>query len=108
VPGRIEWCLLWAWRWGRVPFIAMPNIILQRQAVPELIGLACQPEKIAQELIRLLKDVSARDKMLRDYALIRQALGAELLTAPTERTAQIVEEMLSEATGRPQPERVAV
>jgi lipid-A-disaccharide synthase len=110
VPGRIEWCLLWAWRWRRIPFIAMPNIILQREAVPELMGLGCQPEKIAQELIRLLKDELARDKMLRDYARIRQALGAELPTPPTERTAQIVEEMLCEATGRPKPkpERVAV
>jgi lipid-A-disaccharide synthase len=106
VATRIEWCLLWAWR--RIPFIAMPNIILQREAVPELIGLNCQPEKIAQALIRLLKDEAARDNMLRDYALIRQALGSELLMPPTERTAQIVEEMLSEATGRVEPERVAV
>src|SRR6202045_3003896 len=52
--GRVEWCLLWAWR--RIPFIAMPNIILQREAVPELIGLNCQPEKIAHALIRLLTD----------------------------------------------------
>jgi lipid-A-disaccharide synthase len=106
VTTRIEWCLLWAWR--RIPFIAMPNIILQREAVPELIGLNCQPEKIAQALVRVLKDEAARDKMLRDYALIRQALGSELLMPPTERTAQIVEEMLSEATGRAEPERVAV
>jgi lipid-A-disaccharide synthase len=106
VAVRIEWCLLWAWR--RIPFIAMPNIILQREAVPELIGLNCQPEKIAQALVRVLKDEAARDKMLRDYALIRQALGSELLMPPTERTAQIVEEMLSEAAGRAEPERVAV
>ena len=106
VAGRIEWCLLWAWR--RIPFIAMPNIILQREAVPELIGLNCQPEKIAQALLRVLKDEAARDDMLRDYALIRQALGSELLMAPTERTAQIVEEMLSETMERVEPERVAV
>jgi lipid-A-disaccharide synthase len=106
VAVRIEWCLLWAWR--RIPFIAMPNIILQREAVPELIGPNCQPEKIAQGLIRILKDETRRSKMLRDYTLIRQALGSELLTPPTERTAQIAEEMLSEATARAEPERVAV
>jgi lipid-A-disaccharide synthase len=106
VATRIEWGLLWAWR--RIPFIAMPNIILQRETVPELIGLNCQPEKIAQALSRVLKDEAARDKMLRDYALIRQALGSELLMPATERTAQIVEEMLREATGRAEPERVAV
>src|SRR4051812_15011009 len=93
--GRIEWCLLWAWR--RIPFIAMPNIILQREAVPELIGLNCEPEKIASALIRILHNEVAREEMLRDYSLIRRALGSELMVAPTERTAQIAEEMLSEA-----------
>lgn len=95
IIGRIEWCLLWAWR--RIPFIAMPNIILQREAVPELIGLDCEPEKIASALIRVLHNEAAREKILRDYTLIRKALGSELLMAPTERTAQIAEEMLSEA-----------
>lgn len=106
VVSRIEWCLLWAWR--RIPFFAMPNVILQRKAVPELIGLDCQPEKIAQALIRLLNDQAARDEMLRDYSLVRQALGSELPFPPSERTAQIVAEMLSEARGRTEPERVAV
>ena len=106
IPSRLEWCLLWAWR--HVPFIAMPNIILQREAVPELIGLNCQPEKIARALVHLLKDKAARNRMLRDYGLIRQALGSESPTAPTERTAQIVEEMLREAARPVEAERVAV
>ncbi len=92
--GRLEWCLLWAWR--RIPFIAMPNIILQREAVPELIGLKCAPGKIATALTRVLHNEAAREEMLRDYSLIRKALGSELSVTPTERTAQIVEEMLIE------------
>lgn len=92
--GRIEWCLLWAWR--RIPFIAMPNIILQREAVPELIGLNCRAEKIADAVNRLLKNKDARDQVLQDYELVRQALGSQLPTSPTERTAAIVEEMLNE------------
>lgn len=115
VIGRIEWCLLWAWR--RIPFIAMPNIILQREAVPELIGLHCRPEKIANALIRILKDRSVHDKIVQDYSLVRQALGSDLAVAPTERTAAIVEEMLnevmepveqSERAESAEPERVAV
>jgi lipid-A-disaccharide synthase len=104
--GRIEWCLLWAWR--RIPFIAMPNIILQREAVPELIGLNCHPQKIAQSLIRILDDEARRDKMIWDYALIRQALGSEMPVTPTKRTAQIVEEMLDETIGMARSEAVAV
>jgi len=91
---RAEWCLLWAWR--RIPFYAMPNIILEREAVPELIGLKCNPRKIADTLTRLITDEPVRRRMLDDYALIRQALGSELPMGATERTAQIVEEMLNE------------
>ena len=92
--GRLEWGLLWAWR--RIPFIAMPNIILEREAVPELIGLHCKPAKIADALLRILENGTARAKMLEEYDLIRQALGSELMVTPTERTAAIVEEMLNE------------
>jgi lipid-A-disaccharide synthase len=94
VAKRIEWCLLWAWK--RIPFYAMPNIILEREAVPELLGLKCQPRKIATALLRLLNDQGARDAMRRDYAEIARELGAELEVPPTERAAQILEEMLSE------------
>ena len=97
VAGRIEWCLLWAWK--RIPFFAMPNIILQREVVPELLGPKCQPERIAGQLIRLLDDGPARRQMLQDYELIRHALGSELPVPATERTAQILEEMLQATKG---------
>jgi lipid-A-disaccharide synthase len=92
---RMEWLLLWAWRW--VPFIAMPNIILQKHAVPELWGLDCRPETIAARLVEILTDEKIRGAMLDDYRAIHQALGSELPMSPTERTAQIVEEMLSKS-----------
>ena len=104
--GRVEWCLLWAWR--HIPFIAMPNIILQRKTVPELIGLDCRPETIARELIELLNNDRRREKMRSDYALIRQALGSDLLVPPTERTAQIVEEMLEDILQRTPAEPIPV
>ena len=103
--GRIEWCLLWAWR--RIGFIAMPNIILQREAVPELIGPDCQPEKIARDLMQLLTDDRVRTKMKTDYELIREALGSNSPMTPTERTAEIVEEMLEKTPTRKRAERVA-
>lgn len=100
VAGRIEWLLLWAWK--RIPFYSMPNIILQRKAVPELLGLNSTPEKIAAALTPLLDDTPARRQMLADYRLIRKALGSELPVPPTERTAQLVEEMLRETARRPE------
>jgi lipid A disaccharide synthetase len=82
----------------------MPNIILQREAVPEFIGVKCTPENIAAGLSRLLDDEAARAKMREDYALIREALGSRLPVRPTERTAQIVEEMLRQSVRGTVPE----
>jgi lipid-A-disaccharide synthase len=36
----------------RVPFVAMPNIILQRRIVPELLGEDCTPQNIARSFDR--------------------------------------------------------
>ncbi len=91
--GRIEWLFLWMWK-KSVPFIAMPNVILQRMAVRELLGLECTPEKIAQAVTGLLDDESARAKMAADYREIRERLGASLPKSATERTAEILEEMV--------------
>jgi lipid-A-disaccharide synthase len=81
---------------GRVPFVAMPNIILQRRAVPELLGEACTPQNIAREVTTLLQNADASTRMCADYAQVRKALGEELPQSATERTALILEEMLSE------------
>ena len=95
--ARVEWYLLWAWK--RIPYIAMPNIILQRMAVPELLGLNCQPEKIASAVTSLLNDNAVRSRMLGDYAEICRALGSDLPMSATERTAEVLEEMLGGVRG---------
>ena len=91
---RVEWFLLWTWK--RIKYIAMPNVILQRMAVPELLGLDCRPEKIERAVVSLLDDETVRSRMLSDYSEISRALGSELPVPATERTAQILEEMLRE------------
>ena len=98
--ARIEWLLLWMWQ--RIPFIAMPNIILQRMAVPELLGLKCRPDLIAEAVGGLLRNDAEKTKMAADYAEIRRHLGAHLPQGATERTVEILEEML----GEPQPASV--
>jgi lipid-A-disaccharide synthase len=93
---RVEWFLLWAWK--RIPYIAMPNVILQRMAVPEVLGRDCRPGKLKLAVESLLDDEAARRRMLDAYAEVSQALGSELPLPATERTVQILEEMLGEAT----------
>ncbi|MEX1118042.1 MAG: hypothetical protein WEB60_04530 [Terrimicrobiaceae bacterium] len=90
--ARLEWSLLWAWK--KIPFIAMPNIILQKELVPELLGLNCQPEKMADGIRNLLTNPEARETMELGYTEIRKHLGSELPQAPTLATATILEQML--------------
>jgi lipid-A-disaccharide synthase len=89
---RAQWRLTGMGR--KVPFVAMPNIILERMAVPELLGDNCRAEPIAQSLQDILEDEATRARMSDDYAAVRRALGAELPHSATERTATMLEEML--------------
>jgi lipid-A-disaccharide synthase len=82
------------WAWKRIPFIAMPNIILQRRIIPELLGLHCRPETIAREIGKLLNDAGARQAMEEGYQEIRRHLGSDLPLGATEQTARIIEEMV--------------
>ena len=62
---------------SRVPFVAMPNILLGRKIVLELLGENCTPEKIAAEIERLLQPENAA-KLRREYSQVRRELGADL------------------------------
>jgi lipid-A-disaccharide synthase len=91
---RAQWRLTGMGR--RVPFVSMPNIILERMAVPELLGDNCRAEPIARALQDILEDDATRARMTDDYAAVRRALGSELPHSATERTATMLEEMLDE------------
>jgi lipid-A-disaccharide synthase len=92
--SRFEWLLLWMWK--KIPFIAMPNIILQRRLVPELLGLHCRPEAIAAAVNRLLGNQEDRLQMEEGYKEIRAHLGENLPFGASARTVEILEEMLGE------------
>ena len=79
----------------KIPFVAMPNIILGREGVKELLGPACRPQNIVPEVEKLLHDETRRQKMRDDYSQVRRALGSELPKGATLRTAEILEELIS-------------
>jgi lipid-A-disaccharide synthase len=80
----------------KIPFIAMPNIIAGREIIPELISLRCRGPLIAEKVLSLLDDADRRAQMKNDYAEVRRALGSELPFSATERTVQMLEEMIEE------------
>jgi lipid-A-disaccharide synthase len=76
----------------RVPFIGMPNLIAERQVVPELIQGEVTPTRIAAEATRLLADAQAYSVAQEGLREVRQRLGGG---GAAERTAELVVEVLT-------------
>lgn len=71
----------------RPKFISMPNIILNRKVVPELIQYEATPKKLALEVLQLLDDSSERAAQLREFDYIDDELGGEDAITRTARLA---------------------
>lgn len=61
----------------KVKYIALPNIILDRLAVPELYYPNAIPDRIAEETQRLLDDGPQRTAQLSAFAELRELLGPQ-------------------------------
>ena len=59
----------------KIKYISLGNLIVDRLAFKEFIQDDCNPDIILQEVRSLLEDKEYRERMLSDYADIRNALG---------------------------------
>jgi lipid-A-disaccharide synthase len=59
----------------KLPHIAMPNLVAGRGVVPELIQGECNPERIAEELLRYLEDSDHAQRVRAELKEIRSLLG---------------------------------
>jgi lipid-A-disaccharide synthase len=65
-----------AGKWAiKVEHLGMPNILAQREIVPEFIQGAARPGAIAREILRLLDDSARRRQMLADFDEVIAQLG---------------------------------
>jgi lipid-A-disaccharide synthase len=80
-------------RMFRVKYASIPNLLLDRPLIPELLQTECNPERLAAELHRLLTDPAARDAQRRGFAdamsMLRPPMGS-----PSECAAEVVLSML--------------
>jgi len=66
----------WLGRWlVNTPFIGLPNIVLGKLAIKELIQQAATPENIAAEVKRILLDKPYADVMRTNLLLVKDKLG---------------------------------
>jgi lipid-A-disaccharide synthase len=59
----------------RVPYVSLVNLVAGREVVPEILQDEATPERIAREVLSLLKDGDRRDAMVKDLGRVRAALG---------------------------------
>ena len=78
----------------QVDHIAMPNLILERRAVPELVQDEVTVDRVAAAASEILEDPELSARMRRDLALVRERLGTP---GAADRAAEIAIEMLRPA-----------
>ena len=76
----------------RVEHIGLPNLLRGRRVVPELIQGEVKPERIAEEVKRLLLDREAREGMRREFEEIGLALEGDA----SQRVAELAMELMGE------------
>jgi len=75
----------------KVPFIAMPNLLLGRRVVAELVQDEVEPSRLAAEARLVLDDGPLRERMRSDFAEIRRML---VLPGAADRAAALALELL--------------
>ena len=73
----------------RVKYVNLVNLMLDRMLVPELLQQDCRPERLADELARLLDDPQARRTQIEGVSEVAAWLG-QGGTPPSERAARVV------------------
>lgn len=70
-----------------ISLIGLPNTILGRQSVPELVQENCTPGRIAEEVIRYCSDSAYYKQVVSDFLTVRSLLGEP---GAVQRAAQII------------------
>jgi lipid-A-disaccharide synthase len=86
-------------RWlVRTPMFAMVNLIAGKRVVPELVQNDFTPERVANEVLRLLDSPQARSEIRQGLAMVREKLGP---AGAIERAADIIAGMLANPAAKP-------
>lgn len=80
----------------RTPFFGMVNLIVEKQAVPELVQDDFTPERVAAETLRLLQDPNAREAQRKSLAEVRKRLGPP---GAVDRAADAIVALLGKGAG---------
>ena len=72
----------------KVDYVTLPNLIVGRRVIPEMLLHECSPEAVADQLGKIIGEGPGRRAMLEGYAEMRRRLGEK--NAPEQTAADIV------------------
>lgn len=75
----------------KCPWVSLPNLIADREIVPEMLVHLCTADSVAECLRRIVPGEPGRDEMMRGYALMRGRLGTS--EAPRRAASAIVSDL---------------
>jgi lipid-A-disaccharide synthase len=84
----------------KVPSILLPNLILERRAIPELVQHDCAPQKLADALKLLMDETPERTAQVEALAELDARMRLPGGMAPSEAAARAVLETLATAARR--------
>ena len=84
----------------RTRFVGMPNVLADREIVPEFLQHEARPIAIAESVLELMKDSPRREQMIADFDAIIARLGE---TGASEKAARAI---LSELNQRTDADRI--
>lgn len=93
-------------RYIKVPFITLVNLILKREAIPELVQEECTAENLSAELVKLLMNPAARVTQVTACAEAVKAMGFGD-EKPSLRAARAVLKLLDEPKAKAAPKGAA-
>jgi len=84
----------------RTRFLGMPNVLADREVVPEFLQHEARPKAIADSVLQLMNESTRREKMIADFDAIIASLGE---TGASEKAARAI---LSELGTRTNGDRI--
>ncbi len=89
---KVSWLTYFAGRLlVKVKYLGMPNVLANKEVVPEFIQHKAQPKNLMAAVLRLIGDASARQRMISDFNTIIDSLGG---AGASERAARAIMEEL--------------
>jgi lipid-A-disaccharide synthase len=78
----------------KVKCIGLANIVVGKKVVPELIQNDVNPQRIAQEAEKILRDLATREEIEAEFKLVKEKLGER---GVSQRVARIALQMMGTA-----------